>query len=140
MSLTVYFIGFTPSCNKDSESIRILNSCPTRQNAKEVLAELTQISVQDLNKYQLNECKSCVESGDVCEKHDGPCLHEDLDGVNFPHTLYSFPMTQKQYEDAGLDLMCIEECRINRPRFWIIEVPKGTKRSVVTTELHASIC
>ena len=140
MSQTVYFIGFTPSCNKDSGSVRILNSCPTEQTAKEWLAELTQTPVNDLSKYQLEECKSCAKNGDVCEKHDGPCAHEDLDDVSFSHTIYSFQMTKKQYEDAGLDLMCIEECRINRPRFWIIEVPKGTKRSVVTTELHASIC
>ncbi len=135
---SLYFIGFTPSCNKDSDSIRIVNSSPDEETAKEVLADLTSTPLADLHKFKLQECKACLtDSGS--DLHDGPCINSDRDEVSYSHTIYCFPLNQKQYEEAGLDLICIEKCQINLPRFWIIEVPKGTKRSIVTNMLHSSI-
>ena len=130
-------------------SVCILNTSNDEKTAQQVLAELTDTPFEKLSEFKLGLCNKCLSKDDDDgedhdddgePEHDGPCSSNDLDDVTYDHETYSFPMTKQQYDNAGLDLMCLHQCRINTPRFWIIEVPKGTKRGRVLSQLQGSIC
>lgn len=112
-----YYIGFTPSCNKDSYTTSILGAYSTKMEAEAWLHKWIRTALDDMGALDLFKAETYIVDDESVEESDD----ESVTDLNFEYIQqYIFEgLNDVDYMNlVGHDFLCLN-C-VNQPSFWIV--------------------
>jgi len=112
-----YYIGFTPSCNKDSYTTSILGAYSTKIEAETWLQKWLGTALEDMGALDLFKAETYIVDDELAEETDD----ESVPDLNFEYIQqYLFEdLNEVDYMNlVGHDFLCLN-C-VNQPSFWIV--------------------
>ena len=136
-----YYIGFTPSCNKDLYTTCILSSFTSKLEAEECLARWMKHYIHIMDSLELFKVESYTKIVDEEEEEENN-YKIDVSHLSYPYIQqYVFESEENEIDYSSITghsficLACTSGPLFWRPSFWII----GADRSVFPGKIREDL-